>query len=303
MELRHLRYFIAVAEERHFTRAAQRLGIAQPALSQQIKQLEAELGFKLLDRTKQRVELLEAGEVFLREARRTLAQAERAVRASRRAHEGKVGRLVVGFVGSSSLHLLPEVLQAYRRDYPEVDLELRELTSAEQQEALRQGRIDVGLLRPFPPDDALVTETVLREPLVAALPHAHPLAGQTRISVGDLRDEDFIIFPRHLGPDFYDLLTNLCRRAGFNPNVVQEAVQMTTIVSLVAGGLGAALVPASVSNMRRVGTSYVPLEDAACSVDLALAWRKDDRSPVLGAFVRVVRSAVGNTAPPLPAGF
>ena len=292
MELRHLRYFVAVAEERHFTRAAYNLGIAQPALSQQIKQLEKELGFDLLHRTKRTVALTDAGVVFLQEAYRTLAQAERAVHAARRAHQGESGRLVIGFVGSASHKVLPEVLRLYRRHYPDVALELTELTSMQQVQALQNQEIDVGFVRSVEFDETVHYEPVSSERLVVALPEEHELALETQIAITSLEPEPFIIFPRRLGPNFYDQIIGLCQGASFSPKIAQEAVQMQTIVSLVAGGLGIALVPEAVQNLERTGVAYRPLEGPSPKVNLFLIWRREHRSAPLRSFVEVLREAV-----------
>ena len=284
MELRHLRYYVAVAEELHFGRAAARLGIAQPPLSQQIRRLEDELGVLLLRRTRRRVELTEAGRVFLEEARRTLAQAEQAMRAAQRAQRGEIGRLDIGYVGSAAYDALPEALRAFRDRFPDVELGLHELSTAQQAQALHERRLDVGFLRPPLYDAALVHEVIVREPLVVALPATHPLASQRRIPLRALATEPFILYPRSVAPGPYDQLMSLCRAAGFSPRVTQEAVEMQTIAGLVAAGIGVALVVATVQDLRSGGVVYRALADAAPTMDLALAWCADDPSRVLAAF-------------------
>jgi len=292
MELRHLRYFIAVAEELHFGRAAERLHMAQPPLSHQIQKLEAELEVQLFHRTKRSVQLTDAGLVFLEEAHLTLTQAERAVVSARRANRGEIGRLVIGFVSSAMYDVLPDILRVYRERFPGVNLVLREMPTMQQVHALYNGRINTGFIRPPLNDQALRVETILREPLLAALPEHHFLSSQSQISLEALAKEPFVLFPRHLGPSFYDQIVSLCLKAGFSPNAVQEAVEMQTIVSLVAAGIGVALVPASLRNLQRVGVVYKDIQGAAPLAEIAMLWRKDDASPALLAFLNVVREVI-----------
>ena len=276
IELRHLRYFVAVAEELHFGRAAMRLHMAQPPLSQQIKQLEAELGFKLFYRTKRSVRLSEAGLVFLAETRRLFRQLDQAVEAGRQASRGESGQLVIGFVSSAAYNVLPELLRAFRAEAPEVQLELHELPTNEQLVWLRAGKIDLGLLRPPVEDKALHQRIIIREPMVVALPEAHPLAQQPQIRWLDLANQLFILFPRPLSPHAYDQIISFCQQAGFSPNVVQEAMQMQTIVSLVAGGIGLSIVPVSLENMQRTGVVYRRLAEPIPYAEVAVVWRQDD---------------------------
>ncbi len=236
MELRHLRYFIAVAEELHFGRAATRLLIVQPSLSQQIRQLEEELGFPLLRRTKRSVELTDAGKVFLAAAQGILVQVQEAKRAAQRAYRGEVGRLVVGYISSSTYDLLPVMLRAYRERFPHVEIVLRELTTPVQIRALEEDEIQVGLLR-LPISTPLVdVEVVRREPIVCVLPEGHPLARQERIAVSMLANEPFVLQSRQHGGGYYVQLMKLCLASGFSPNVVQEVTETHTIVGLVAAG-------------------------------------------------------------------
>lgn len=290
--LRHLEYFVAVAEELHFGRAAERLHMAQPPLSQQIRRLEEELGAQLFYRTKRRVQLTEVGQAFLQEARLTLAQAEQAVRVAQRAGRGELGQLIVGFVGSAGYGTLPHLLKIFRERFPDVNLVLRELTSAQQVQALRNARIQVGFLRSPVRGNDLVFEDIQREPLLVALPEQHPLASRLRIPLQALAGESFIIFPRHLGPAFYDQIITLCQQAGFSPNVVQEAIEMQTIVSLVAAEIGVALVPASIRHWQRVGVMYRELEGETTMTTITMAWRKDDTAPVLHTFLNAVREVM-----------
>lgn len=296
MELRHLRYFVTVAEELHFGRAAQRLQMAQPPLSQQIRQLEAELDVQLLYRTKRTVRLTDAGQVFLQEARHLLIQADQAIAIAQRADRGEVGRLILGFVGSATDSILPVILKAFRQRFPNVQLILDEMTTAEQVEALHNNRIQLGFLRLPLNDENLILETVLQESLVVALPEAHPLATQTHVSLVSLAEQPFVLSPRHLGAGFYDQIYSLCQQAGFTPQVAQEAIGMPTIVSLVAAELGVALVPASLQNWQRVGVVYKPLADSTPQIELAIAWRQTDTSPVLHQFIEQTRATISSTS-------
>ena len=289
MELRHLRYFLAVAEELHFGRAAAKLHMSQPPLSQQIKKLEEEMGLRLFQRTRRKVQLPPAGAVFCEEARQTLAQAERAVRSAQRASHGEIGQLVVGFVDSAVYHALPPVLRAFRDRFPDVELVLREQSPAEQFPALRSGRLDIGFARSAVTEPDLVQEEIFDEPLIAALPDTHPLAQRRRILLRDLAGQRFVFFPRALGPGFYDQVVGLCQEAGYSFRVVQEANEMQTIVSLVAAGIGVAIVPASIRNLRMPAVSYVDLAEPAARMPMRITWRREDASPVLEAFLKVVR--------------
>lgn len=294
MELRQLRYFVAVAEELHFTRAAARLGIAQPALSQQIRRLETTLGVELFSRTKRRVTLTPAGRAFLAEARGTLEQARRAALIARRTAAGELGPLTLGFVGSATDALLPRALPTLRARHPELKVVLREMTSAAQIDALSRGDIDLGLLRPPSPlVPGLRTRLVAREPLVCALPADHPLARRERLTPGDLHGQPFVLFPRRQGPWLYDLITAYCRGAdGAAPNVVQEAVMMQTITALVAAGTGLSLVPASQQAITRKGLAYRPLVNPPMT-DLAAAWPSTGHNPARDAVLNVLTATAG----------
>ncbi|WP_316434267.1 LysR family transcriptional regulator [Leptolyngbya sp. NK1-12] len=292
IELRHLRYFIAVAEELHFGRAAERLHMAQPPLSQQIKQLEAELGFQLFHRTKRSVQLTEAGQVFLAESRKLLHQLEQAIQTGRQVSRGEKGQLVIGFVSSAAYNVLPVILRRFRSQVPAVRLELHEMPTNEQLDWLRDGKIDIGFLRPPVEDKALQVTTIVREPMVVALPENHPLTDASQITLSQLANEGFILFPRPLSPRAYDQIISLCQQAGFSPNVVQEAMQMQTIVSLVAGGIGVSIVPVSLENMQRTGVVYKPLAEPAPCAEIAVAWRQNDHSPSIQRFLEIVNQAM-----------
>lgn len=287
MELRHLRYFVAVAEELHFGRAATRLFIVQPSLSQQIRQLEDELGFPLLKRTKRSVELTDAGKVFLAKAQSILAQVQEAKRAAQRAYRGEIGRLVIGYISSSTYDLLPMMLSAYRERFPHVDVALRELTTQEQLRALEEESIQVGLLR-LPINDPMIhVEVVRREPIVCVLPEGHPLAKHARITVPLLANEPFVLQSRQRGGGYYAQLMNLCLTSGFSPNVIQEVTEMHTIVSLVAAGMGVSLVPLSVKNIRSQGVVYRELEGSTPLTEMAVAWLLNSHSTIVQNFLEV----------------
>jgi DNA-binding transcriptional LysR family regulator len=289
MELRHLRYFVTVAEELHFGRAALRLSIVQPSLSQQIRQLEDELGFPLFYRTKRYVELTDAGKVFLSEARQVLAQVQEAKRSAQRAARGEVGRLVIGYISSSTYDLLPQMLRLYRERFPEVEVGLRELTTQEQIRALEEEYIQVGLLRLPISAPWVNVEVVRREPIVCVLPEGHPLTMREQIEVSLLAHEPFVLQSSQRGAGYYVQLMKLCLVAGFSPNVIQEVTEMHTIVSLVAAGMGVSLVPLSARNIRSQGVVYLELEGATTLTEMAVAWHRDTRSELVQNFLAVAR--------------
>ncbi|MFN6483834.1 MULTISPECIES: LysR family transcriptional regulator [unclassified Nostoc] len=291
MELRHLRYFVTLAEELHFGRAAERLHIAQPPLSQQIRQLEGELGFELFYRTKRKVQLTEAGQVFLDEVQQIMRQLQQAIQVGRQTSRGEVGELVVGFVSSAAYNILPIILRIFRSCVPGVSIELHELTTDQQLEWLREGRMDVGLLRPPIEENRFSCETIFQESLMVALPEAHLLASQSNVCLTSLANEPFILFPRILAPGLYDLIISLCQQAGFSPKVAQEAIQMQTIVSLVAAEMGVAIVPASLQNLQRIGVVYKTLEEPTPKVGIAMIWRKNETSPTVLRLVEIVKQA------------
>ena len=288
MELRHLRYFVAVAEELHFGHAAARLHMAQPPLSMQIKQLESEIGFRLFQRTNRKVELTQAGALLLDDVRELLAELDRSVASAKRVARGEAGWLGIGFVGSATYAVLPAALQRFREEHPDVELVLRELVSAKQAQALREGRIHVGLARPAIGEDGFESEVILNERLVAALPDSHPLAKNRRLRIEDLAREPFILFPQNPKPSYADFVLGICEQAGFVPRIVQEAAEMHTAIGLVAAGLGVTLVPGSVRTETRPGLTFRDLAGAP-STALTAAYRSADESPVLVEFLRILR--------------
>jgi DNA-binding transcriptional LysR family regulator len=297
--LRRLEYFVAVAEEQSFSAAARRLHIAQPPLSTQVKKLEAELGVLLLVRTSRGVELTDAGELLLEEARRILLQVEQTVGVVRRVGRGEVGRLTVGFVPSASNHVLPPILQRFRQRSPGVELFLRELRPDLVVAALQDKQIDVGLLylpAGSPTGSSLRVEIVSREPLVVALPAGHPLAAGTEVDLRDLADEPFVLPMRYKGmPGLYGQVTETCHRAGFTPRAVQKDVWlMQTIVGLVAGGTGVALVPDCVRALGREGVVYQPVrgpEGQTPTVEMGVVWRDEEQAAVLRSFLEATRAS------------
>jgi DNA-binding transcriptional LysR family regulator len=289
MELRHLRYFLVVAEELHFGRAAARLHITQPPLSQQIRQLEDELGVPLFQRTKRRVQLTDAGRAFREAAQQMLDQAAQAVRTAQRVHRGEIGPLTVGFVGSAMAGRFSEILLAFRTCFPEVALTLQELTTAQQVEALRQRRIDIGVLRPPIGEEDFAFETIDRESFVVVLPKTHPLAAQQRIPLRALAQETVVMVPRVLWPGMEDDIVEFCQRAGCYPQRLSGATQTLTVIGLVAAGMGLSLVPASMQTVRWKGIVYRPVQERTPLADLTVAWRRDETSAVVKMFVGVVR--------------
>ena len=286
MELRHLRYFVTLAEELHFGRAAEKLHISQPPLSMQIRVLEGELGVMLFNRTQRHAALTQAGHALLQEARQILARVEQTVLITRRAGRGEIGELAVGFISVADYNVLPVVLREFRRKFPLVNLTLREATTDAQIRDLIAGRLDVGFLLPPVTEAALESVSILREPLIAALPEKHPLAKKAgKLALEKLKDEPFILFPRTNAPGLYDDVVSCCKAAGFSPRVEQEATQMQTIISLVSAELGVALIPASLTNLRRTGVIYKPLKQQTPLTEIHLAWRRGDELPALRVFV------------------
>lgn len=289
MELRHLRYFVTLAEELHFGKAAERLHIAQPPLSQQIRQLETELGFELFHRTKRKVELSEAGKVFLIEIQQIFRQLEQAIFLGRQTSRGEIGQLVVGFVSSAAYNILPNILRNFRSNIPDVSLELHELTTDEQLRWLQSGRIDVGFVRPPVDENTYESKIIFRESLAIALPQNHRLANQDNVSLQSLKNESFILFSRFLAPGLYDLIISFCQQVGFSPSVAQKAIQMQTIVSLVAADIGVAIVPESLQNLQRTGVVYKSFVEKTPQVSIAMIWRKHDVSAILEKFLGVIK--------------
>ncbi|MGH2858429.1 MAG: LysR substrate-binding domain-containing protein, partial [Solirubrobacteraceae bacterium] len=291
MELRQLRYFVAVAEELHFRRAAARLHISQPPLSQQIAALESELGCRLLERTRRRVELTAAGDAFLRDARTLLAELDRAIGTARAIDSGQAGVLRIGFVGSALHSILPAAVQRFRRARPQLEVELRERSTVEGLRALVTGAVDVALVRPpIEPDATLFVQVVLRERTIAVLPADHPLAALRRVPLRRLASEPLVLFPRAQAPGYHDLLIGRLAATGASPRVVQYAPEMITIVGLVAAGIGVSPVPASVEHLGLDGVTYRPLNGAP-DTELVAVTRAGEDAPLARAFVAEAQGA------------
>lgn len=291
IDLRQLRHFVAVAEELHFGRAANRLHMTQPPLSQSIQGLEAALGCELFIRTRRSVQLTSAGQALLPEAQRLLQEMAALPSLVQRAAHGESGKLTLAFVSTADYSVLPPVLREFRGAYPHVHIQLREATSDIQLEELAQGRIDVGLLIPPLPErlkEVLDYVTVVTEPLVAAIPQS-AARRKGPLHLRSLNELPLIIFPREIAPALHDAILGCFRDAGLTPHIGQEAIQMQTIVGLVSAGMGMALVPQSVSNLKRPGVEYRTLRDKAPLVETGLAWRCDNTSPVLRAFLEHLR--------------
>jgi DNA-binding transcriptional LysR family regulator len=291
MDIRHLRYFVAVAEERHFGRAAERLHMAQPPLSQAIRRLEADLGVVLLRRTTRRVELTEAGAAYLARARAILADVDEAAHEARRVAAGVVGHLAIGCVGSATYSLLPALSRHLATELPGVDFAFRgEMLAPDQVEALRAGEIDVALLRPPVADLSLTVTPLRRDRLVVALPADHPLASRREVQVADLAGEDLIVHAADRRSVMYDVVVGLLRNAGLDPHVRHEVGETSTLVTLVAGGLGVAVVPEPVTALALEGVTYRPLVRPAATVDLAVAHRADRAEPHLLRTIEVIKA-------------
>jgi DNA-binding transcriptional LysR family regulator len=302
MDLRRIRQFVAVAEERSFRRAAERLHVSQPPLSVAVQRLEAEVGVALLDRTRHHVRLTVAGEAFLREARRMLAQAQLSIEITQRAAVGKLGSLRLSFVPSAALDVVPRLLRAFHADYPDVKLMLSGDTTSQQMAALLAGTTDLGIVVP-PLHDAkdLRVESLCEQELMLAVPRSHPVSSQQRVQLRDLAGEAFVGFPFKEGPGFESVVVAACQASGFIPNFVQVAPQMQTILALVASGMGIALLPQAMRSVSMENVAYVQVfrRNAPVKYALGLAFRPSNDNPALGAFVamahRLRRELVGTS--------
>ncbi|MBC8738238.1 LysR family transcriptional regulator [Paraburkholderia sp. UCT31] len=292
MELRHLRYFVVVAEERHFTRAAERLGIGQPPLSLQIQRLERDIGAQLFRRLSRGVELTEAGELLFDNARQILAQVDRTCADVQRLSRGELGHLRVGFAGATYFQsLVPAIIREYRGQHPDVTVSPEQSNTPSLVDGLLEGRVDVAFIRPpIMSADALEVELLVKEDMVVALPHTHPLAQSgAAVSLSALAAETFILFPRSIGAGLYDAVTGACQRAGFIPRLGQEAPQITSIVPMVGAGFGVSIVPRSTSQIRTDEVVYLPIAGDAPKAPISLAWRRHDPSQVVRRFLAVAR--------------
>jgi DNA-binding transcriptional LysR family regulator len=289
-ELRHLRYFVAVAEELNFSRAARRLRMAQPPLSVAIRQLEQEIGVALFVRTSHEVRLTEAGVVFLEGARRTLAAAEAAVASAQRAGAGELGRLAIGYSWSARFEILPVLGRAFAARRPAVSMVAEEMWNGHMPDRLRSGSIDVAVALCPELSSELLYERIRSEPIVALLPDSHPLASSASLELASLADEEFLIFPRELAPRLYDFFVGLCRAAGFEPRHRNESFHTRwTLGAPITGGVG--LVPESVGRWRPDGTVAARIGAPVERLETHMVWRRDNRSPTIAGFVEIGRTA------------
>ncbi|HEY0796698.1 MAG TPA: LysR substrate-binding domain-containing protein [Acidisarcina sp.] len=295
IELRYLRYFVAVAEELHFGRAARRLNISQPPLSQQIRKLEEILGCPLLLRTSRTVSLTTAGAIFLPRAQRMLANLQRDVQEVRDIGLGGVGSLNVGFVGSGMLATLPDIFRTYREAYPRVSLRLHEAFTSLVVSGLLNGTLDAGFLRDSDPAEGLTIATIFSEPFVAVLPVTHPRAKQKNISSGSLRDEPFVYYPRSAGNRAYEKSLALCEEYGFRPQIVQEAPHWLSILGLIGAGLGVTIAPACVRRIAPPDVVCLPLRDAKIVSNLELAYVTGQLSPIVQRFAQIATRKASHT--------
>lgn len=289
MELKRLRYFIAVAEELHFGRAAVRLDIAQPPLSRQIGQLEKDIGALLFDRSRSQIRLTQAGEVLLQRARELFASLESAFNEVRRIGSGSEGRLRIAFVGSSTHGVLPALIKSYRSHHPDVDLVLTAMNNAELKRALIQREIDVAIARPSIEDDEVKSEFLHQEPLILALPDNSIFNAQAAPRLVDLANETFIFYPANPRPSFADHVLEICHEAGIGHVDTVMAMDYQTAISLVSVGVGVSIVPESVSTTQRASVSYRKYIGPNPGTTLSVNYRQDNRSPQLRSFVDIAR--------------
>lgn len=289
MELRHLRYFVAVAESLHFGQAAATLHIAQPSLSHQIRQLETELQTTLLRRTKRRVELTEAGRLFLEEARDIVARADRAAVIARRVGTGETARLRIGVGYCMDQLEVSQAVSAFTQRHPTVHVQLHTMSVPSQFDALQAERLDIGFVRPPVTEPALSSEILVSEPLVLAVPKSHRFAARQSITLSALADAAFILPPRDTIPVYHDVVLKACREAGFVPNAPHETDHLPMVLGMVAAGRGVALIPAFARKIKPSRVVFVPLRPSVPNLDTAVAWRRENLSPMLPEFVRIAR--------------
>ena len=287
MELRQLRYFMAVADERSFSRAAMRAGVSQPPLSRQIAKLEAEIGVELFKRNKHGVEITQAGTAFQTEIKSALAQLDYATKAARRSAKGQIGTLSLGFGGSAIYTFTPSLLKRFRRNFPDVELVLHNVPVTSQLDALIAKRIDIGFLLLPIRNEAIATRVLLRDTLNVAMPSGHYLSKRKEIPLSALSDCDFIVFPRAANFGFHGKVMELCAKADFIPKVVQEISPLESVIGLVAAGVGIAVVPSVARKFKIAEVVFRPIRERFATVDFAMAWRKANTSPVVKAFLEM----------------
>lgn len=298
IELRHLRYFLAVAETLHFGRAAERLGMSQPPLSQQIRQLETLLGARLFLRANRRVELTDAGRVLQEQAREVLARVDTAIDLTQRAQRGETGELRIGLTRATPLSTqIPRAIFAYRQQFPQVQLKLREMNTLQQIDALMAGELDVGLIRKRALPAPLMSRKLFSDPLALVVHDQHPLVRDlptdAAVALRLFAHEPFVGFLREVGAGIHDHFIALCRSAGFTPRIVQEAGEASTLISLAASGLGVTVLPASCSHIQVDGARFVALSDRAASSEVHVACRRGAASPLIGHFTRLLQGVSG----------
>jgi len=293
MELRHLRYFLAVAEELNFTRAAERLNISQPPLTQQIKALETEMGVALLDRSAYRIELTDAGRAFATEAARILGEVRDAVQIAKRAAAGATGRVRIGFTESASFNpLVTSSFRDFRSNYPDVEISLEEHPSTELVGALRAGRLDAAFVRPpLREEPGIAFELLETEELVVAVPSGHELARRESLELRELATQTFILYPRAVRPGLADAIVTACEAAGFTPRVEQYAPQLSSTVNLVAAALGISIVPRSMQSLQPDLVAYIGLSGQPLNAMLGIAYRANENSAPVVNFISAARSS------------
>jgi DNA-binding transcriptional LysR family regulator len=291
MELKHLTSFIAIAEQLSFVRASKQLHLSQPALTGQIQKLEEELGVQLLFRNRRSVRLTDAGKIFLAESRSTLAKARQAAERAQRAARGEIGRVRIGFVSSAALQILPGIVVAFRKRYPNVSLDLMNLRTVSQVKGLIGDSIDIGFLRLPLSHDQLKITVVHREPFVLILPKGHALARKQQVSISALQDEPFVAYGRRWAPGFFDAIVQMCTREGFSPHITQETGEMYTAIALVAAGVGVAILPRSVVLAQSKNVVMKPLPSSVGVSEIAVAVRMDQRSSLVSSFVSLAAEA------------
>jgi DNA-binding transcriptional LysR family regulator len=292
VELRHLRYFLAVADELHFGRAAERVRVAQPAISQQIQRLERSIGTRLFERNRREVRLTPAGEGLRIYAQRAIDDVEDGIRAARRAAAGEIGHLTVGFLETAASTIVPQAVRQFQAAYPDVELTLRELGVGAQIEGLESSRLDVGFLRPPVAGAGLLFEKLVDEELVAAVPSGHPLAGRESLVARTIAGEPLVLLAREVVPGLYDQVLALSQETEGAGNIAQEATSIQAVLGLVAAGLGIAVLPASVRSLSRTGVGFVAIRSRHRS-PLFIARRRGDDSVLVARFTAAARKAAG----------
>jgi len=286
-DLRQLRYFVAVGEELHFSRAAERLGMAQPPLTQQIQKLETQLGCQLLTRGRT-TSLTTAGAILLEQSRGLLAHVDSVLEATRRAARGETGRLVIGVPPSVMLSGLPTAISKYRARFPGVALRLREMSTSAIEHAVALGEIDLGFLREAAPGHPLASRAIYQEPVMAVLPKSHPLAAHKSVCLSSLQKDPFVFFPKQLGPAFFDRLISLCAEAGFTPTIAVEATQWQSVIALVEAGMGVTLAPGC---MRKFRSSHVVFRSIPrATTTVTACWRAAELPPSAAAFLKLAKA-------------